>query len=152
MSRVPNKTMRARLGWTSFFVGATAIGVGAAMAHLGGELQYSRGIVLSWLDARGLVPKYKWAIPVASEPSFLSMTDDKLFLILAALTIAMAAGAMCLALLAEIRREPNLLLSAGYTCGALALVFFRPLYCLVAMITGIIIVMVIRQHRRERGT
>jgi hypothetical protein len=146
--------VRKRLGLISFLAGAVALGIGATAAYARGSRLPGSSVILDWLAERGLVREYRHdvAIPYVSQPTLFSITDGGAVVALTVLAILLAGAAMVVALTAEYRREHTLYLSAGYTCAALSLTFFRPLYFILAMIAGIAIVMVMRHGRGAPDT
>jgi hypothetical protein len=146
--------VRKRLGLISFLIGAMSLCVGATAGYARGARLPGSSAVLDFFATNGLVREYRRdvVIPIASESGMFSITDEKAVLALAVLAILMSGAAMVLALVAEHRRERTLYLSAGYTCAALALIFLRPLYTMIAMVAGIVIVMVMRHGRNQPDT
>jgi len=97
----------------------------------------------------GLVKQSSSGEASLTEASIFALNDGNALVFLMSLAVFLAAAAMVVALIAEYRREPTLYLSAGYTCGALALVQVKPLIGLAAMIAGVAAVVVLRHDRRS---
>jgi hypothetical protein len=144
---------RGRIGLISLIVGSLSVPIAAAAAY-GRSLLGGRGtsFVLDWLMARGMTFSNPNATATVSAPGLMSITDERVVILLTFLAVLLAMVSMVAALVAERLREPRLYLSAGYTCGAMALTLFRPLFGMIAMIAGIAVVMVMRHHRRIRDT
>jgi hypothetical protein len=106
------------------------------------------GASLAWLTKMGLVRHASTSEPSITEASIFAVNDENALLFLISLSVVLAAIAMVLALVAEYRREPTLYLSAGYTCGALALFLFKPIIGFASMVAGIAAIMVLRHDRR----
>jgi hypothetical protein len=98
----------------------------------------------------GLVRHSSTGEPSLTEASIFAVNDENALVFLTSLAVALAVVGMVLALIAEYRREPTLYLSAGYTCGALALLLFKPLVGFASMVAGIVAIMVLRHDRRTR--
>jgi hypothetical protein len=146
-------TRRGRIGLISLTVGIVSVPIAAAATYgrslLGGK---GTSFVLDWLMARGMTLSNPNATATVSAPGLISITDERVVILLTVLAVLLAVVAMVVALVAERLREPTLYLSAGYTCGAMAFALFRPLFGVIAMIAGVAVVMVIRHDRKVRDT
>jgi hypothetical protein len=139
---------RIRFGVTSLIVGSVSIVLASAGVYAHSLRLSHHGVLLQWLSDHGLVQANPGAIPTASAPGVFSIGDEGATSILLGSAWLSAGVAMVIALMAEYRREPNLYLSGGFICGALAVMFMRPVAGFGAMIAGITIAMVLR-HGRE---
>lgn len=140
--------VQRRLSVASFLLGAMAAGMAATAAYLRSIPPSDAS--LTWLTKMGLVKHRSTGEPSITEASIFAVNDENALLFLASLSLVLAALAMVLALVAEYRREPTLYLSAGYTCGALALLLFKPLIGFASVVAGIVAIMVLRHDRRTR--
>jgi hypothetical protein len=137
-----------RLSVASLLIGALSAGMAASVAYLRSVHVPGSGESLRWLTKMGLVKHSSSSEPSITEASMFAVNDENALLLLTSLAIVLAVAAMALALVAEYRREPTLYLSAGYVCGALALLLFKPVVGFATMVGGIVAIMVIRHDRR----
>jgi hypothetical protein len=148
------KVAQRRLSLTSFLVGVFAVFLTATATYVRSMQIPGRSVSLDWLTKIGLVEQSRTGESSLTEASIFAINDENALVFLMSSAVLLAAVAMVIALIAEYRREPTLYLSAGYTCGVLALVLFKPLIGFVAIAVGFAAVAVLRQDRRsddERG-
>jgi hypothetical protein len=142
--------LQRRLSVASFFAGMTAAGMAATAAYAH-SVNYNTGMSLNWLTKMGLVTQPSTGGEASiTETSIFAINDENALVFLTSLAIVLAVAAMALALVAEYRREPTLYLSAGYLCGALALLIFKPVIGFACMVAGTFAILMIRHTRRER--
>src|SRR5688500_14771379 len=119
------------ISWT------VAVGMAASAVHLRSAHDPSIGASLMWLAKMGLVKEPVISEPYLAEASIFAVNDANALVFLTATAMVLAGVAMVLAFVAEYRREPTLYLSAGYTCGALALWLYKPHFGFVSVVAGI---------------
>ena len=108
------------------------------------------GASLIWLTKMGLVNQFSEGERSLTTTSIFVVNDENALIFLTSLAVILSCVALILAFIAEWRREPTLYLSAGYTCGALALYQYQPSLGFVSMVAGIAVSMVLRHDRRTR--
>jgi hypothetical protein len=158
-----------------------AIAVAATAVYIQSIRKPGSGLVLEWLGKLGLVSQPTIPAPVISvidsvapelakiglargptvvvsgvpeltEASAFAVNDENALALLFLTAIFLAGVSIIASLCAEFRREPNIFLSAGYVCAALALVMVRPLAGLVAFIFGALAILVLRYQRENSST
>ena len=141
-------TSRDDYGFSAVLIGALSIVV-IATAKRADDLRCSTtGAILRWADHLGLVKSVPSdAIMEAKTPSLLNFTDETAVLAVLWFGVYLATSAMILAVLAEMRRENSLFLSAGFICGAAALLLFNQGVGFSALVIGSFPVFFIRAKR-----
>jgi hypothetical protein len=140
---------RRPLSLVSFLVGAVAAAMAATAAYLRSVHVPGSGASLNWLTKMGLVKQPSAGEASLTEASIFAVNDENALVFLTSLALVLAATAMVIALIAELRREPTLYLSAGFICGAVAILLFKLLIGLATMMVGIVALLVLRHDRRS---
>jgi len=138
-----------RVSLVSFLVGGFAIGLAATVSYVK-QLQLPTSTSLDWLTRMGIARHSRTSEPSITELSVFAVNDENALVFLTGLAIVLAVVAMIMAVIAEYRNEPTLYLAGGYVCGALAVVVFKPVFGLAAMMAGIAAFLVVRHDRRVR--
>ena len=137
--------LRNRFGMLSLCVGAAAIVL--AFVALYAYANGGDGLVLRWLDRSGLIRVDKAGLEEMTSWGIFSINDRNAITWLYAGATALAAMAMALAVIAEIKREASLYAAAGLLCGGLAGILMSPIYGLTALAVGFAAVLAVRYTR-----
>ena len=130
-------TSRDDYGFSAVSIGGLAIIVVSAAKRADDLRLSTTGAVLRWADQLGLVKSASsYAATEAKATSLLCFTDETAVLTVLWFGVYLAASAMVLAVLAEIRRENSLFLSAGFICGVAALLLFSQVVGFSALVIG----------------
>lgn len=137
---------RGRIGLFSFVIGSISIPIAASAVYVRSIAGAGSSLLLDWLVSKGITFSNPNAMPALSAPGLFTVTDTTAINFVTSFSIVLAIVAIAAALVAEYFREHTLYLSAGYICGAMAILLVRPVFGLAALIAGIALAMVLR-HR-----
>lgn len=141
--------MKVRLGIASIVIGALSMATVYAANHYESFRGTGSSYLLNAADRAGLVKASPADAPVElKEPGLLAFTDETALQALLSLGALLAATSICLALLAEYRRESNLYLSAGFICGSGGLFLMSPIVGLLSMAICAVVLLGLRHARQ----
>jgi hypothetical protein len=139
-----------RIGAVSLAFGAVAIVLAVVGLYAKSVQNPGTGYVLTWLDAHGFVkpPDPHRLLEIRSPSPFL-ITDAFAVQWLLVHSWWFSACAVAFSLWAELKNELTNLSSAGFICGALAVMQFTAYGSLAVMVAGAAMVTVVRRRRRK---
>lgn len=125
------------LGLLSFLFAVLAVVLAVSSVYFESIRGAVNGYVLNWFAAHGFVrtPDASSVLEMRNPSAFL-FTDPIVIRWLTVHAWWFAACAMLLSIWAEANRETTTFLSAGFVIGAMALLFFSPVWSIGTMIAG----------------